>query len=291
MSKDFQVCATSGLSRKEIERLDRLSARCDILRERVRAKLNPSAVHHQMELTALEWAIKKIESFARSESGLIDKLVVALDYWLPDESYMDEHYPRTDEACRKHWDRWYEHNDLCRALKNAAPQGSPADTNSGSRDQGRAPEVAAPAVAAPLVSGDLATQREIHDRTQSAAARMPDRDLLDMADSLDMIAAEYKVAGWDRGLMQRAAAQIRKDAEPSAASSARHTASECRMPEVTELRDDHSELLAIHQAVMNPMDVVIRATDTITVRKVKEFILRAHGEPKVITNPPKAWTP
>lgn len=48
----------------------------------------------------------------------------------------------------------------------------------------------------------------------------PDRDLLDMADSIDMIAAQYKIDGWDRGLMQRAAAQIRKDAEPSAAPAA-----------------------------------------------------------------------
>ena len=37
----------------------------------------------------------------------------------------------------------------------------------------------------------------------------------------------------------------------------------------------HAELLAIHEAVMNPQAVVINKADTFTVKMVKEFILRA----------------
>jgi hypothetical protein len=37
----------------------------------------------------------------------------------------------------------------------------------------------------------------------------------------------------------------------------------------------HAELLAIHEAVMNPMDVQIAEADTYTVKRVKEFIQRA----------------
>ena len=37
----------------------------------------------------------------------------------------------------------------------------------------------------------------------------------------------------------------------------------------------HAELLAIHEAVMNPMAVQRNETDTFTLSMVKEFILRA----------------
>lgn len=37
----------------------------------------------------------------------------------------------------------------------------------------------------------------------------------------------------------------------------------------------HEELLAIHEAVMNPMEVTLNEKDTFTVKMVKEFILRA----------------
>lgn len=37
----------------------------------------------------------------------------------------------------------------------------------------------------------------------------------------------------------------------------------------------HAELLAIHEAVMNPVDVVINESDTYTLKRVKEFILKA----------------
>ena len=33
----------------------------------------------------------------------------ALEYWIADETWMDEHYPRTDPLCKKHWDKWYQH--------------------------------------------------------------------------------------------------------------------------------------------------------------------------------------
>jgi hypothetical protein len=37
----------------------------------------------------------------------------------------------------------------------------------------------------------------------------------------------------------------------------------------------HAELLAIHEAVMNPMEVKANESDTFTLKLVKEFILRA----------------
>lgn len=43
------------------------------------------------------------------------------------------------------------------------------------------------------------------------------------------------------------------------------------MPSAT----DHDELVEIHRAVMNPDDVVIYESDTLTVRRVKEFVQRA----------------
>lgn len=42
-----------------------------------------------------------------------------------------------------------------------------------------------------------------------------------------------------------------------------------------ELASHHAELLAIHEAAMNPMNVQIAESDTFTVRRVKEFIQRA----------------
>lgn len=43
----------------------------------------------------------------------------------------------------------------------------------------------------------------------------------------------------------------------------------------TATPDAHAELLAIHEAVMNPMVVYVTESDTYTVRRVKEFIQRA----------------
>lgn len=43
---------------------------------------------------------------------------------------------------------------------------------------------------------------------------------------------------------------------------------------------DHEELLEIHRAVMNPEAVVIGDADTLTVRRVKEFVQRAFAQPE-----------
>ena len=36
----------------------------------------------------------------------------ALSYWLPDETYMRDHFPVTDPHCKKHWAKFYEHTRL-----------------------------------------------------------------------------------------------------------------------------------------------------------------------------------
>ena len=36
----------------------------------------------------------------------------ALSYWLPDETYMREHFPATDAHCKKHWAKFYDHARL-----------------------------------------------------------------------------------------------------------------------------------------------------------------------------------
>jgi len=43
-------------------------------------------------------------------------LVAALRYWLPDETWMDEHFPRADPVCKVHWDKFYEACALLRDL-------------------------------------------------------------------------------------------------------------------------------------------------------------------------------
>lgn len=53
-----------------------------------------------------------------------------------------------------------------------------------------------------------------------------------------------------------------------------------------EGRADNAELLAIHDAVMNPHGVTFNESDTFTVKKVKEFILRA-----IENAAPQAGTP
>lgn len=41
---------------------------------------------------------------------------------------------------------------------------------------------------------------------------------------------------------------------------------------------NHAELIAIHEAVMNPEAVTISESDTLTVRRVKEFVQRAFAQ-------------
>jgi hypothetical protein len=60
---------SDGLTRKDRERLDRLRSRCDILRARVAANLNPNFPDHVMELSALEWAITTIENLKGGKHG------------------------------------------------------------------------------------------------------------------------------------------------------------------------------------------------------------------------------
>lgn len=50
---------------------------------------------------------------------------------------------------------------------------------------------------------------------------------------------------------------------------------EASMSNAVDPQGLHAELLAIHQAVMSPMDVVISDSDTVTLKMVKWFILRA----------------
>lgn len=58
----------SGLTKRERGRLDRLKDRCAVLRARVQDGTNhpPYVIEWVMELSALEWAIKFIESHADS---------------------------------------------------------------------------------------------------------------------------------------------------------------------------------------------------------------------------------
>ena len=59
----------SVLSRKARERLDRIKARCDVLRQRVADNLNPNYGDWRQELSALNWAIEWIETTASAPSS------------------------------------------------------------------------------------------------------------------------------------------------------------------------------------------------------------------------------
>ena len=47
----------------------------------------------------------------------VKQVVDALEYWLPDEVWMMEHYPHTDPACKAHWDKWCETTHLIASIR------------------------------------------------------------------------------------------------------------------------------------------------------------------------------